>query len=226
MTEVEWLACENPWPMLGFLQEQANNRKVRLFAVYCCHGVRGLLESRSLSALDIAERYADGLCNETELTAAASAALDALNDALHTQDRQGAAMVVSWACNKKIRLQCPSIASQSAVVMAMQQPRQMMEATNRLATLDRTRALRDIVGNPFRPLTLSAANRTPTVASLARAVYDERQLPSGELDTHRLAVLADALEEAGETGELLEHLRSPGPHVRGCHVVDLCLGLS
>jgi hypothetical protein len=25
-------------------------------------------------------------------------------------------------------------------------------------------------------------------------------------------------------GGLLEHLRGPGPHVRGCHVVDLLTG--
>lgn len=86
--------------------------------------------------------------------------------------------------------------------------------------------LRDIFGNPFRPLTLSPSHRTPTVVSLTRAAYDERHMPTGELDPHRLAVLADALEEAGATGELLAHLRGLGPHVRGCFVVDLCLGLS
>ena len=40
-----------------------------------------------------------------------------------------------------------------------------------------------------------------------------------------LPVLADALEEAGRTdADLLGHLRSPGPHVRGCWAVDLVLG--
>ena len=40
----------------------------------------------------------------------------------------------------------------------------------------------------------------------------------------RLAVLADALEDAGASGDILEHLRDPGPHVRGCHVVDALVG--
>ena len=62
--------------------------------------------------------------------------------------------------------------------------------------------------------------------SLAHAAYDERHLPSGELDPLRLAVLADALEEAGAPDELVGHLRSPGPHVRGCFAVDFCLGLT
>jgi hypothetical protein len=39
------------------------------------------------------------------------------------------------------------------------------------------------------------------------------------------AILADALEEAGCTdAAILSHLRGPGPHVRGCWVVDLLLG--
>ena len=57
--------------------------------------------------------------------------------------------------------------------------------------------LRDVIGIPFRPLTLGPSHRTATVVSLAQAAYDERQLPSGELDRHRLSLLADALEEAG-----------------------------
>jgi hypothetical protein len=50
-------------------------------------------------------------------------------------------------------------------------------------------------------------------------------MPEGTLDDGRLAVLADDLEEAGCTGVgILRHLRGPGPHVRGCCPVDLCLG--
>jgi hypothetical protein len=59
-----------------------------------------------------------------------------------------------------------------------------------------------------------------TVRRLAQAIYDERAFD-------RLPILADALEEAGCTeAELLSHLRSPGPHVRGCWAVDLLLGKS
>jgi hypothetical protein len=94
---------------------------------------------------------------------------------------------------------------------------------------------------------------TPTVLSLSQAAYDE-PLPDGTLDPFRLAVLADALEEAGCVlgcthcvdgvwGEynddartpiacstpscaVLAHLRSAGPHFRGCWVIDLLLGKS
>jgi hypothetical protein len=64
---------------------------------------------------------------------------------------------------------------------------------------------------------------TRSVASLAEAAYEHRDLPSGHLEPARLAVLSDALEEAGVTGEILDHLRSTGPHVRGCWAVDLIL---
>jgi hypothetical protein len=60
---------------------------------------------------------------------------------------------------------------------------------------------------------------------LAQATYQERHMPEGTLENGRLAVLADALEEAGCTdAEILGHLRGPWPHVRGCWVVDLLLG--
>jgi hypothetical protein len=37
-------------------------------------------------------------------------------------------------------------------------------------------------------------------------------------------VLADALEDTGcDSADILNHLRSSGPHVRGCRPVDLLL---
>jgi CheY-like chemotaxis protein len=83
----------------------------------------------------------------------------------------------------------------------------------------------DLLGNPVRPAPLDPAWRTADVLALARAAYDERLLPSGELNPVRVAVLADALEEAGcDSAEVLGHLRSPGPHLQGCWAVDLLIG--
>jgi hypothetical protein len=60
---------------------------------------------------------------------------------------------------------------------------------------------------------------------MASAIYEERSLPEETFDPARLAVLADALDEAGcSDAELLGHLRGPGPHVRGCFAVDAVLG--
>jgi hypothetical protein len=62
------------------------------------------------------------------------------------------------------------------------------------------------------------------VLALAQTAYDDRLLPAGTRDPDRLAILADALEDAGcDNAEILSHLRGSGPHVRGCWVVDLLL---
>jgi hypothetical protein len=94
--------------------------------------------------------------------------------------------------------------------------------------------LRCIFGNPFRPATVDVAwldwNRG-IVRSLAEATYEERIAadPSQPgwlvLDPIRLAILADALEDAGCTDStILDHLRDPLPHTRGCWTLDLLLG--
>jgi hypothetical protein len=54
--------------------------------------------------------------------------------------------------------------------------------------------------------------RTHTAVAMATAVYAEQ-------DFDRLPILADSLEEAGAT-VAVGHLRGPGPHVRGCWVMD------
>jgi hypothetical protein len=78
--------------------------------------------------------------------------------------------------------------------------------------------LRDIFGNPFRPITIEAAWQTANVVALAQAIYDERAFD-------RMPILGDALEDAGCTNaNMLMHCRQPGEHVRGCWVVDLVLG--
>jgi hypothetical protein len=91
--------------------------------------------------------------------------------------------------------------------------------------------LRCIFGNPFRAApAIEPAWLTwndGIVKKLAQVAYEHRALPDGTLDTSRLAVLAGALEEASCTdAELLAHLRSPGPHVRGCFALDAVLGKS
>jgi hypothetical protein len=82
----------------------------------------------------------------------------------------------------------------------------------------------DIFGNPFRPEAISPAWLTPNVVALAEVAYEERSLPAGRLVPQRLTALADSLEDAGANAGFIEHLRSPGPHVRGCHVLDQLLG--
>lgn len=79
--------------------------------------------------------------------------------------------------------------------------------------------LRDIFGNPFRPVAFDPGWRTATAVALAREMYDAREFD-------RMPILADAIEEAGcDAVDLLAHCRDPQQvHVRGCWVVDLVLG--
>jgi hypothetical protein len=82
--------------------------------------------------------------------------------------------------------------------------------------------LRDIVGDPFRPQpTIDRAWLEwgrGTVLRLAETIYRDRTFG-------QISMLGDALEDAGCTdAEILNHLRSPAPHVRGCWALDLVFG--
>src|SRR5262249_54741761 len=90
--------------------------------------------------------------------------------------------------------------------------------------------LREVMGDPFRCVAVAPGWRArggEPVPRLGEAIYEGRSLPGGTLDGARRPILADALEDAGCTeAAILEHCRGPGPHVRGCWVVDLILGKS
>jgi hypothetical protein len=78
--------------------------------------------------------------------------------------------------------------------------------------------LRDVIGKPFRPVVVDPSWLTPTVTALAATIYEDRAFD-------RMPILADALEEAGcDNEEVVTHCRGPGPHVRGCWVLDLLTG--
>jgi hypothetical protein len=81
--------------------------------------------------------------------------------------------------------------------------------------------LRDVVGNPFRPVSVDPQWlewRDGTVARMARTMYSERRFAD-------MPVLADALEDAGCTNaDVLAHCRNGGPHALGCWALDLVLG--
>lgn len=77
--------------------------------------------------------------------------------------------------------------------------------------------VRDIFGNPFRPISFLPEWRSSTVVSLAQQMYDLRDFSS-------MPILADALGDADcSNEEILGHCRRPGSHCRGCWVCDLIL---
>jgi hypothetical protein len=106
---------------------------------------------------------------------------------------------------------------------ADQVARSAAEALAKTITWDEARQcelhlLRDIFGNPFRPVAINHEWLTSTVVALASRMYDTR-------DFTPMAILADAIQDAGcENDDILTHCRGDGPHVRGCWVVDGVLG--
>jgi hypothetical protein len=78
--------------------------------------------------------------------------------------------------------------------------------------------IRDIFGNPLRPVVFNPEWRTSTAVALAAQMYEVR-------DFGAMPILADALQDAGCDDEMLNHCRDVTvTHVRGCWVVDLVLG--
>jgi hypothetical protein len=230
MTQEEWATCEDPKRMAEFMDGRASDRKYRLFATACCRFAwEAITDARSREAIVVAEQLAEtgGVLSHIQHPIG-RASFDACDDAPEGSPPQKGAAAANilltsreWGSGERY----PN--GSSGVTAALLMYVNWAIAIPAPGALPRQASLfRCVVGDPFRPVTLARAHRTPAVASLARAAYDERHLPSGELNVDRLMVLADALEEAGAPAELTEHLRGGGPHVRGCHVVDLCLGLS
>jgi hypothetical protein len=172
-----------------------------------------LTDERCRAGVEVAERYVDGLASQAEVGTAADRAFEAFRAAEHNSPAW-------WAC---------IVAGTAA--RAQEHRWSDWKVPNAMSHLDLTASelpatlLRDIFGNPFAaPRALDPRLLTPGVLALAQTAYDDRKLPEGSLDPARLAVLADALEAAGCTdAELLAHLRSQGPHVRGCFAVDVVL---
>jgi hypothetical protein len=211
MTESEWVDCKDPRPMLEFLRGKASNRKLRLFAVACCRGSSDLFTADKFLPhfLTFAERLAEG---ETELASAPSIPYGERNP--HPTMRDSLTHRESWTSAWNTISVVVFTDSERRGIQPLAEPRPYIREV-----------LLDLFGSPFRPVTVDPVWRTAAVVALARAAYDERHLPSGHLDAARLLVLADALEEAGATdAQLLGHLRSPGPHCRGCHALDAVLG--
>jgi hypothetical protein len=231
VTESEWLACTDVQKkMLDFLQGKTSDRKMRLFICVCCRLVWDLLDDGTCrKSIEVGERFADGMADETERKITLGA-VNLIVERIHEEEDSprgyGAASATAYACCRG-GTASPLAWSAALYAAAAADMHLIYDEAGPSVQLD---CLRDIIGNPFRPVTISPvvlAWNDATVVRLAQTAYDERHLPEGTLDKTRLAVLADALEEAGCTdAEILDHLRSPGPHVRGCWPVDLCLGKS
>jgi hypothetical protein len=202
-----WRTCPDPGRMLCTAGSGWSERKLRLFAVACCRRAWDLLhDERSRRAVEVAERFADGLATQRELNAAydaARAAADGVGEA-------------AWAATK---VDVAQGALRSAEVTA----RGRAESASAHEAEKKAQAdlVRDIFGNPRFPVTVAPAVlawNDGLVVRLARTIYEERRWGD-------MPLLADALLDAGcDNEEMLAHAREQGAvHTRGCWLLDLLL---
>ena len=191
MTENEWLVSADPKPMLDALGERLSKRKLRLLA---CAFFRHLYApSHPLnSIIEVGEKLADGTASGEELRAARS-----LARGQEPYQMMAIQVVVSDATS-------------DMVYLVLGRGRARMHALR----------VRELFGNPFRPVSVDPTWITSDVLALATGIYQDQAFD-------RLPILADALQDAGcDSEDVLNHLRSDGPHVLGCWSLDLVLGKS
>ena len=236
MTEAEWLTCSHPKLMLEFLERKASNRKLRLFVCACCRRIWQLLPPELQAGVEVSERYADGQATAAERGAAFTRS-EGVTLAIYSGGRSPDAL--AYATNSAAEcagedsgtlpptLSAASTAANAAALAAAEAlAAEMGDDHDFDSTVDsvygsevaiQSSIVRDVFGNPFRPVAIERSWLSTAVVSLAQIIYDERAFDN-------MPELADALEETGCTNsDILEHCRGSGPHVRGCWVIDLLL---
>jgi hypothetical protein len=240
MTEAQWLKGADVSLMVRHLEDahrmhrsRKGRRRLRLFTAACCRLVWGLMtDDRARQAVLLAERCADGEVTREEMKAAHRAHARAFSNVLSVSYQYSPAFCAADCAHAAtISLLTPSGAggahfgayyARCAAEFANRKGQAMpYDGPSTAAAKRQAALLRDVFGNPFRPVNTDRAWLRwgrGTVPKVAQAIYDERAF-------ERLPILADALEDSGCTEQaLLSHLRSAGPHVRGCWAVDAVLG--
>lgn len=211
MNENDWLVSTDLKSMLIFVRPNVSDRKLRLFAAACCrrlndwriqHGNNALLdEDDNRRIVEAIEDGADALLGEVAMSLEARAASPPKHITGETLLIRESAHADAW---------------QAATSAAFRTSRcfQDWNAGDRITA----EVVREIFGNPFHTTGSDPASRTAEVVEMAQAIYSDHKFSS-------MPQLADNLAGAGFTdGYLLEHLRGPGPHFRGCWALDLVLG--
>ena len=201
MTEADWLACTDPMPMLWSLRDKASDRKLRLAACGYCRSVWRFMGKASRKAVLLGEQMADEPVDESLRKAVARAAIEAVCRLEEAGDDFFMAADMAY--------RVPSNDGWYAVEWTI---------GNRPPLASGVPIVRDIFGDPFRPVIIEPGWLTRNLINLACTLYDDSAF-------YDLPILADALEEGGCTDpDILNHCRQPGEHVRGCWILDLLLG--
>ena len=218
MTEAEWLAATDPVLMLTFLQKGGANRsgggrrRLRLVGCGCTRRVSEHLTERGLRWLELGERMADNLLSKPQRREAGASDFGPFDGQRIDHQADSAA----W-CTVCSNVMIAALGAAGAVEIATWR----RSGDAHVADGERgiqAALIRDIFGNPFRPVAVDSSWFTSTVIKLAEGIYAERAFD-------RLPILADALQDAGcDNEDILSHCRTGGLHVRGCWVVDLLTG--
>lgn len=223
MTPAEWLESIDPAAMLKAVSATSSARKLRLFAWRMSEitlsasptapsdgGTANEQESKSVyQAIEVAhlcvqnmERFADREISAKRLR----------NSVQHLQrlyPHWTAAVCVVRDLTFEVIDRTSDCSSMTGWLQARPTPVPLDLAVA---------ALRELFGNPFLSLDFESRWKTDDVMGVARGIYEDRAF-------ERMPILADALMDAGcENSEIIAHCGGPGPHVRGCWVVDLILG--
>jgi hypothetical protein len=188
MTEEQWLACDEMPTMIRCLESvRGQARKLRLFGCACCRRIWSLIpHDLNRQAVLCVEEYPEDVDREKFPQGVFSH--PELNRALvgsSSVEDECAGEPAYWAVKylgRSYYKVTPASAGVGIVVRA-QQARGEARSDEAAAQAD---LFRDVFGNPFRPVSLDTNWLTPTVVSIVQAAYDERTLPSGELESARL----------------------------------------
>ena len=207
LNESDWLAAGDPPAMLRFVRRRATDRKLRLFACACCRRVWDTLPDHECRAAVVAaERFADLEATRAEMAAAAARVTT-----WRPWQIPYRAAAAAWHA-------AADIPAGDAAHYAAYHSAEADEAPHEAVRLALGGLLKDVFGNPFRPVAFDPRWRSDPAVALASGMYSDRAFDC-------LPILADALEEAGcDHSDLLAHCRDYGPHVRGCWVIDQVLG--
>lgn len=229
MTEDEWLTCESPKQMIAYLREHApvSDRKGRLIGCACCrrhwHRLDGVRQV-ARNAIEAVERFLEGGVSFSETVLHPQHAFDIARSRL-LRIPGGVEYL------EAVRYIFPIWPGQSTFTgypgaLTMEYAAMTSRAENGKKRRDREKRaqaviIRDILGNPFRPVALDPswlAWNDGTSVRLAKTIHQGRAY-------EMLPILADALEDAGcQDSAVLEHCRQATPHFLGCWVIDLLLG--
>jgi hypothetical protein len=222
MTEAEWVTAIAPRSMLEWLCRSASDRKMRLFACACARRIWAAVEecrgSAIFSAVTLTEAFVDGKATGRDL-ATARANLCGVGEysPFSCALNAGSATIEMEALKAALGASNQSV--MGFAMLAREEQRRAAIAAQQAELLRQTAVVRDIFGNPFRPVKFDAAWRTSTAVALAQQMYEAR-------DFSAMPILADALQDAGcDVDDVLNHCRDEKQlHVRGCWVVDYVLG--